>query len=410
MNLSSPARGFSSSSCSSGRKRVHGGNSRTVIIDQGSVWSRSFLFLPVESDTDNHDEQHYNHDATAAQQEEEEGEEGRIGLGISKGPRRLSRHRYPHALIHQPYNNNNRPLREGGSSRRMVTMPKTTAKTITTTRGTEVKKLPSRLQRLLTLDQQEHDVDETFWPNSMNHNNDHHHQQEQQRQRRNGPPAQEDDLSYYSTNRDLAEMMNSILDDEELSEHFLANMLHSTSSSSDDNRPNSPPTFEAKQQLQHQQSTPASTSSSSSSSSLFVSPSLLGWTQNDINMARALWDYWDELDAMDLIQAQLESQFDDEDDDNHEDIHNIDYETHHPRQAHLRQRPESQPFRSTLWKGKAKALVKDGTSNMFSSPQEWMQDSISVRLPSPSSSFFYFCPPFMLQRCGMDFEHWVMSE
>ncbi|KAF9131296.1 hypothetical protein BGX30_013147 [Mortierella sp. GBA39] len=326
VNPSSPARGFSSSSPD--KKRVRGGNSGTVIVDQGGVWSRSSLFLPVESDTNNNDEQHYNCDATAAQREQEDGEEERIGLGISKEPRRLSRHRYPHAMIHRLYNNN-RPLRERGSRRRMVTMPKTTARTITTTRRIEAKKRPSRLQRLLLLlDQQEHNVNENFWPNEINYNNHHQQEQEQQRQGRNDPPAREDDLSHYSTDRGLAEMMNFILNDEELSKNLLANdnMLHRL-------------------------------------------------TQNDIDMARALWDYWEELDAMDLIQAQLESQLEDENDDNHEDIDNIDYETHHPRQAQLRQRPEPQPFRSTLWKGRVKALVKDGTSNMSSS--ELMQDSIS---------------------------------
>lgn len=367
VNPPPPVRGFSSSS--SYRKRVRGGHSRTALIDQGSVWSRSSLLPPVESDTDNHD-------ATAARREEE-GEEGRIGLGISKGPRRLSRHRYPHALIHRLYNNNNRPLREGGSSRRMAIMPKTTAKSTTTRRRIEAKKRPSRLQQLLLLSQQEHDINETFLWNAINHNNN-HHQQKQQRQIRNDPPSRGDDLSYYSTHRDLAEMMNFILDDEELSEHFLANnMLQSASSSNDDNHLDDSPTFEAKQQQQqqhHQQPTPAPTSSSSSSS--FVSPSLSEWTQNDIDMARALWDYWEELDAMDLIQAQLESQLVDEGDVNQEDINNIGHKTHYPRQNHLRQRPEHQLFRGALWNGKVKALAKDDTSNM-SSPLEWMQDGIS---------------------------------
>ncbi|KAF9547785.1 hypothetical protein EC957_007731 [Mortierella hygrophila] len=256
-------------------------------------------------------------------------------------------------------------------------MPKTTAKTITTTRRIEAKKRPSRLQRSLLLDRQEHNVNENFWPNEINYNN-HHHQQEQQRQGRNDPPAREDDLSYYSTDRGLAEMMNFILNDEELSKYLLANdnTLHRTSSSNDNNHPNDSPTFETKQQPQHQQSTPTPTPTSSSSP--FVSPSLSGWTQSDIDMAGALWDYWEELDAMDLIQAQLESQLEDENDDNHEDIDNIDYETHHPRPAHLRQRPEPQPFRSTLWKGRVKALVKDDTSSM-SSPPELMQDSISSK-------------------------------
>lgn len=386
VNPPPPVRGFSSSS--SYRKRVRGGHSRTALIDQGSVWSRSSLLPPVESDTDNHD-------ATAARREEE-GEEGRIGLGISKGPRRLSRHRYPHALIHRLYNNNNRPLREGGSSRRMAIMPKTTAKSTTTRRRIEAKKRPSRLQQLLLLSQQEHDINETFLWNAINHNNN-HHQQKQQRQIRNDPPSRGDDLSYYSTHRDLAEMMNFILDDEELSEHFLANnMLQSASSSNDDNHLDDSPTFEAKQQQQqqhHQQPTPAPTSSSSSSS--FVSPSLSEWTQNDIDMARALWDYWEELDAMDLIQAQLESQLVDEGDVNQEDINNIGHKTHYPRQNHLRQRPEHQLFRGALWNGKVKALAKDDTSNM-SSPLEWMQDGISVRPPSSTpelfSSFLFLSP------------------
>lgn len=367
----------------------------------------------VESDTDNHAEQHYNYDTTAAQREEEE-KERRIGLGISKGPHRHSRHRYPHTLIHRLYNNNNRPLREGSSSRRMATMPKTTTKSFTTTRRIEIKKRSSRLQRLL-LDQQEHDVDENYWPNAINHNNNHHHhqQQEQQRQRRNGAPAREDDLSFYSIDGTLVDMMNFILDDEELSEYFLANdnRPHSTSIN-DDNHLNDSPTFETKQQPQHTLSTPAPTfSSTSSSSSSFVSPSLSGWTQNDIDMARALWDYWEELDAMDLIQAQLESQLDGEDDDNHEVIDNIEYETRHSRQAHLRQRPEPQPFGSTLWRGNVKALVKEATSNM-SSPVEWMHDSISVRLPSsnPQALLFFFIPHLCFNDVVCIYEHWVMSE
>ncbi|KAG0282771.1 hypothetical protein BGZ96_000138 [Linnemannia gamsii] len=361
---------FSPHSSSSDRKRVRGGNSRTIIVDQGSVWRRSSFFFSEESDNninDDNDEQ-YQYDATAAQETEEEGEDGRISRGISKGPRRLSRHRFPHALIHRLYNNNS-PSRESVSGR--TTTPKTmTAKISATTKRIVAKERPPRLQRLLLQGEQEGGVDETVWRSVVSHNHD-HQQQEQQEPGRDVPSARDDDMFYYPTDQDLADMMNYIID-EELSEYFANEMmLHSSSNDMNDNHPNDDSPFETKQPQQQQQSTPASTSPHSSS---FVLPALSSdWTQNDIDMARALWNYWEELDAMDLMQSQLESQLDD-DNDVQEDIDNG---THNSRQGQLRNRPEARPFKRTLWKGKVKALVKDGSANMSSSPQKWQYDSIS---------------------------------
>jgi hypothetical protein len=370
---------FSLSSSSSDRKRGRGGNSRIVIVDQDI----------------NYDNNKQNkHDATAAQEIDGE-DDGRSGRGISKGPRRLSRHRYPQALIHRLYYNI-QPSRDGGR-RRTTTAPKTTAaktmaaKTTATTRRIEVKERPLRLQRLLLLDEQEDVVDENVWQGVINHNHNHNYQQqEQQEQQEQGsdvPSARDDDMYYYPNDRDLADMMNFIID-KELSEYFTNEMtLYSSSNRMNDNHPNGDSPFETKQPQQHQQSTSASSPPRSSS---FVSPSLSsGWTQNDIEMARALWNYWEELDAMDQMQAQLESRLED-DNDVHEEI---DYETHHSRQGQLRQRPQPQPFKRTLWKGRAKALVKDGTANMSFSPLKWLHDSISVRLLSSNSlspSFYFY--------------------
>ncbi|KAG0366163.1 hypothetical protein BGX24_003821, partial [Mortierella sp. AD032] len=96
-------------------------------------------------------------------------------------------------------------------------------------------------------------------------------------------------------------------------------------------------------------------------------------------MARALWDYWEELDAMDLIQAQLESQLDKDHDDNMENMDNIEYETlhlrqdrQHPRLQQQRSKAHQPTVKSTLWKGRVQALIKDGPTNL-----SFSQDGIS---------------------------------
>lgn len=385
-----PARERSSpSSSSSDRKRIRGGNPRTVIVDQGSVWSRSSLFLPVESDNNiNYDNDEQNqYDATAAQEIEGEELGRRISRGISKGSHRLSRHRYPRALIHRLYNNN-KPSRKSGS-RRMTTTRKTmTAKISATTKRIEAKERYPRLQRLLLQDKQEDGVDENVWRSAVNHNHNHQQQeqQEQQEEGKDGRSARDDDIFYNPTDQDLADMIKFIID-EELSEYFANEMmLHSSSNDMNDNHPNDDSPFETKQPQQQQQSTPAS---SSPHSSYFVLPALSSdWTQNDIDMARALWNYWEELDAMDLMQSRLESQLDDGNN-VHEDIN---FGTHHPCQGVLRQRSEPQPFKGTLWKGRVKALAKDGSANLSTS-QKWLHDSISVRLLSSFHLFLFLTSP-----------------
>ncbi|KAG0271479.1 hypothetical protein BGZ95_000706 [Linnemannia exigua] len=201
-------------------------------------------------------------------------------------------------------------------------------------------------------------------------------------------------MFYNPTDQDLADMMNFIMD-EGLSEHFTGLRMDDVKGNNDNDNPNGSP-IETNHKYLH--ATPPTSSSSSPS---FHSPPSLStsWTQTDIDMAKALWDYWEELDAMDLIQTQLESQLENDHDDNMENMEymdNIEYESRllrldrHHRHRQQQQRPETrQPtVESTLWKGRVQALIKDGSTNLSysssSSTLERMQDSMSgpmVRFP-----------------------------
>ncbi|KAF9920115.1 hypothetical protein FBU30_010104 [Linnemannia zychae] len=295
--------------------------------------NRRPAFLSVENDDDSNtnDEQHH---ATKS-------EEGYPSRGNTKGPRRLSRHRYPHAMIHRLYRTstrNNSPLTCSKTTPKVTTESKRNRRIVT-------KKRPSRLQRLLQLDD-----DET--QDALQTMSGHRHGHQQLHGKEN--------ISNNPDEQDIIDMMNLILDKRlsELPIHFRKD--HNTN---DHDQPNDS-SFEAK--TQPQSASPAL----SPSSSLFPS-TLSDWTQSDIDIAKALWKYWEELDAMDMIQAQLERQLDD-------DIMNdesLGFSTHSPYQKHPNYPSHSRhrrPFKDLLWR---KKVTDDSTTSLLSS-LKWIQDGI----------------------------------
>ncbi|KAI7830332.1 hypothetical protein BC939DRAFT_440224 [Gamsiella multidivaricata] len=96
--------------------------------------------------------------------------------------------------------------------------------------------------------------------------------------------------------------------------------------------------------------------------------SLSNWSKDNLEFAKALWDYWDELDALRRIQMQLEEQLSD-------GLDHAFYGSH--RQRYRRHPTASSTFKRTLWKGQVNPVDPWGGKISMSLISTWLQDDIS---------------------------------